>query len=144
MYDGISNSIDILSNVEGRRVIIVLSDGLDNASQNNADSILSRVESSELSIYTIGLGDTSLGANPGAGIDEANLRSIAEQSRGVYAYAPNSQSLSALYENLSNQLQNEYRLTYQTTNTVRDGVGRSLEIQIEIKGLGKPFSIRAG
>lgn len=129
MYDGLSASTDMLKGIQGRRAIIILSDGLDNSSKATADSVLGGMQSAETSVYAIGLGDPSQG-NSKAGIDEAALKNIAEKSRGSYAYAPNPADLEALYSGLSNQLQNEYQLTYTSGLTLRDGVNRALEVSI--------------
>src|SRR5574341_372997 len=69
-----------------------------------------------------------------AGIDESALRNIAEQTNGTYTYAPSPDQLAALYQGLSYQLQSEYRLTYVTSNTLRDGIARGLEVQVAAVG----------
>lgn len=130
MYDALAASIEMLGNIEGRRAIIILSDGLDNRSQRTADDILDGIEQAEISIYAIGLGDPSLGTASTAGIDEAALRAIADRSRGMYTYQPDPEGLSGLYQQLSRRLQNEYRLTYVSPNTLHDGVERAVEVQV--------------
>jgi VWFA-related protein len=130
MYDALATSIDTLGDVEGRRVVIVLSDGLDNRSQETSDSILESIQGAELSIYAIGLGDPSAGTGSTSGIDEDALRAIAEKSNGEYRYAPGPDDLTALYEQISYRLQNEYQLTYISPNSLRDGFERGLEVRI--------------
>lgn len=130
MYDALAASIYMLSGLEGRRAIIILSDGLDNRSQSAAEDILRDVEQAGTSVYTIGLGDPSVGLGSTAGIDEGALRAIAERSRGMYMYTPEPESLSELYEQLSSRLQNEYRLTYVSPNTLHDGVERGVEVRV--------------
>src|SRR5574341_1727 len=62
MYDGLGASLDMLAGAQGRRVVILLSDGLDNSSVNyTANDIIASAGGSALSIYTIGLGDQSVG-----------------------------------------------------------------------------------
>jgi Ca-activated chloride channel family protein len=128
MYDALSTSIETLGPVQGRRVVIVLSDGLDNRSQQTADSILGSIQGAEMSIYAIGLGNPAVGSN--AGIDEDALRAIAEKTNGEYRFTPSPEDLTALYQNISLQLQNEYRLTYTSPNALRDGFERGLVVQV--------------
>jgi VWFA-related protein len=130
VYDALASAVDMLGGVQGRRVIILLSDGLDNSSALALDDILARIEQEEISIYTIGLGDPAVGIGSTSGIDEAALQAIADQSRGTYAYSPDAAGLSGLYEQLSRRLQNEYRLRYISPNTLRDGVERGVEVQL--------------
>ncbi|MBN1429043.1 MAG: VWA domain-containing protein [Anaerolineae bacterium] len=130
MYDALATSIDALGSVEGRRVVIVLSDGLDNSSRQTSGTILESIQGAELSIYAIGLGDPSAGPGSTSGIDEQALRAIADKSNGAYAYAPGPDDLTALYEQISYRLQNEYRLTYTSPNALRDGFERGLEVRV--------------
>ena len=130
MYDGLAASTALLKGVEGRRAIIVLSDGLDNSSKATSADILKSMQTAETSVYAIGLGDPSQGSSQ-AGIDEAALKSIADQSRGAYAFAPDPAGLQKLYSGLSSQLQNEYELTYTSGSTLRDGVNRGLEVRLQ-------------
>src|SRR5262249_3777788 len=95
--------------------------------------VTAKAQTSELSVYTIGLGDPAQGRSQ-AGLDEAALKTIAEQTRGTYTYAPDPKNLSALYAQLSHQLQNEYHLTYVSANTLHNGVGR--DIQVQVTGAG--------
>lgn len=129
MYDAIAASVELLQGVDGRKAIVLLSDGLDNRSQQTLEGIVSGLSDAEISVYTIGLGNPALvGTN--AGIDEAALNAIAEQSRGQYIHAPNPEELSGLYQQISLRLQNEYRLTYTTSNPLRNGVARSIEVRV--------------
>jgi Ca-activated chloride channel family protein len=130
MYDALAKSINTLGGVTGRRVVILLSDGLDNRSQETADSILESIQGAELSIYTIGLGDPSAGTGSTSGIDEDALRAIAEKSRGTYSYAPGPEDLVALYQQISVRLQNEYQIAYTSPNALRDGFERGLEVRV--------------
>ncbi len=129
LYDALAASVGMLNGVEGRKAIILLSDGLDNRSQQQFQDIVDDLSSAEISVYTIGLGDPALiGTN--AGIDEARLREIAEQSRGQYLHAPDPDDLGPLYQQISSRLQNEYRITYTTSSPLRNGVARGIEVRI--------------
>jgi VWFA-related protein len=130
MYDALDTSIAQLSGVQGRKVILILSDGLDNRSQQTADTILGGLEQAETSVYAIGLGDPAIGTSSMAGINEESLRNIAERSHGSYTFAPDPSQLEAMYQQISTRLQNEYRLTYTTPSALRDGVYRGLAVQI--------------
>jgi von Willebrand factor type A domain-containing protein len=129
MYDALASSEDLLSNTQGRRAIILLSDGIDNYSRRTANDLLNGIQSAGLSIYTIGLGNPAAGNFTEAGIDETALRALADQSRGQYSYTPDPQTLSTLYGSISRELQNEYRLTYVSSNALRDGVERNIEVR---------------
>ena len=62
MYDAISNSIEILEPVSGRKAIIALTDGLDNRSINKPEDVIESIGPGGLSISTIGLGVAEQGS----------------------------------------------------------------------------------
>lgn len=128
MYNALAEAQTNLEAVTGRKSIIVLTDGLDNKSQRTADDVISAISTSGLTISTIGFGDaTSLGQ---VGLDEAGLKSLAEKTGGLYAFADDAESLSAIFQQYGQVLQSEYALTYVSPTTLRDGVNRGLTVAL--------------
>ena len=128
MYDAVFAAEEILRDVQGRKAIIAVTDGLDNSSSRNEDDVVNAIGPSGLSISTIGLGDPSTSEQPG--LDEAGLRSLAQRSGGGYSFAGDAASLSALFQMYGRELQSEYALTYTSPSTIRDGVNRNLTVSL--------------
>lgn len=128
LYDAIAKSGTYFENVQGRKAVIVVTDGMDNASKLNRDTLLKQVATAGYSIYTIGLGTKGAGYGSQDGIDEGALQDIAAASYGTYAYAPDADQLNGLYQQLSLKIQNEYRLSYLTPIALRDGVKRNIVV----------------
>ncbi len=128
MYDALVQAEAALENISGRKAIIVLSDGLDNRSQNTADSAITGVGESGVTISAIGFGDTS--ATGQFGLDEAALKSLSESTGGVYGFAIAPAELQSLYEQQGRVLQSEYQFTYISPSTLRDGVNRNLTVSL--------------
>ncbi len=133
MYDAVFAAEEILGNVQGRKAIIAVTDGLDNSSSRNEDDVVSAIGPSGLSISTIGLGDPTTSEQPG--LDEAGLRSLAQRSGGGYSFAGDATSLSALFQMYGRELQSEYALTYTSPSTIRDGVNRNLTVSLGGSGV---------
>jgi VWFA-related protein len=129
MFDALAQANQILEDYPGRKAIIVLTDGLDNQSKKTSDQVTQTIGASGLSISTIGLGNPD-NAGPYFGLDESALKSLAEQAGGVYSYANNQADLSKLYELYGRALQSEYRITYTSLSTLRDGLGRTLTVSL--------------
>jgi VWFA-related protein len=128
MYNALVEAEKNLESTNGRKSIIVMTDGLDNKSQSSADDVITGVGQSGLTISTIGFGDaTSRGQ---VGLDEAGLKSLAENTGGVYAYAEDADTLSKIYQQYGDVLQSEYALTYVSPTSLRDGVNRGLTVAI--------------
>ena len=129
MFDALVQANQILQDYSGRKAIIVLTDGLDNQSEKTSDQVVATIGDSGLSISTVGLGNPD-NAGPFFGLDESVLKSLAKQAGGVYSYASDQADLSRLYQLYGRALQSEYRLTYLSPSTLRDGVGRNLSISL--------------
>lgn len=130
LYDALHAASAMLELVSGRKAIIVITDGMNTAGQRTREETLTLVGEQGLSIYTIGLGDPSQGTETYAGIDEPTLKAIAEESGGVYTFAPKPEDLRSLYELLSLRIQNEYKLTYRSPNRLRDGTNRTVAVAV--------------
>jgi Ca-activated chloride channel family protein len=128
MYNALVEAEKNLESISGRKSIIVLSDGLDNKSQAAADDVIAGVSSGGLTISTIGFGDAA--SREQVGLDEAGLKSLAEQTGGLYAYAGDAQSLSAIFQQYGDVLQSEYAITYLSPTSLRDGVNRGLTVSL--------------
>lgn len=128
MYNALIEAEKALEGVSGRKAIIVLTDGLDNKSQSTAEDVIKGIGQSGLTISAIGFGD--VGTVGQAGLNEAALKSLAEKAGGIYGFATDSEALKGLYQKQSRMLQSEYRITYVSPSTLRDGINRSLSVSL--------------
>ena len=129
MFDALLQGVQTVSGIEGRKTIILLSDGLDNRSQGTVDDVIQAIGPEGLSISTIGLGDPKEPGN-NYGLDEPALMDLAERAGGVYGFATAPEELLALYEQRGRALQGEYSFTYISPSALRDGVNRHLTVSI--------------
>jgi len=130
MYDALERAIEYLSPNQGRKAIIVLTDGLDNRSKRSPQEIIQMIGPEGLSISTVGLGDPTQSTGAITSLNEPALEALAEEAGGAYGYANDAESLTALYEKLGRALQSEYVLTYTSPAKLRDGVNRSLSVAL--------------
>lgn len=128
MYNALLEAEKALESASGRKAIIVLTDGLDNKSQSTPEDVIAAIGESGLTISAVGFGDASTAGQ--AGLNEAALKSLAEQSGGIYGYATDAEALKGLYQQQSRALQSEYRITYVSPATLRDGVNRNLTVSL--------------
>ncbi len=128
MYNALIEAEKALEPVSGRKAIIVLTDGLDNKSQSTPEDVIAGIGQSGLTISAIGFGD--VGTVGQAGLNEAALKSLAEQAGGIYGFAADSEALKGLYQQQSRVLQSEQRITYVSPSTLRDGVNRNLTVSL--------------
>jgi VWFA-related protein len=130
LFDALVAAVQDLDGVEGRRAIIVLSDGMDNSSTHSLEDVIGGIGPAGLSIYTIGLGDPEQPAGSLARLDVESLQSLADSTGGAYAFASRGDELGALYESLAQRLQSEYAVRYQSPSALRDGLRRELTVDL--------------
>lgn len=126
LQDGIGIALDLLRNRSGRKVVVALTDGIENASRrfptaSGRAQLLSRAKTEETSIFTIGLGQD---------VRAEYLRSY-EETKGIYLFSPGPDQLQSIFEKTINLLQAEKVLEYTTSHQDRDG--SSLKLSVELK-----------
>lgn len=130
MYDALAEAVDILSEVKGRKAVVVITDGLDTLSQETPESVLEKIGPSGLSISTIGLGDPDQILERKSSLDVDALTYLAQNAGGVYRYANDQDSLSEIYQSYAVAYKSEYQLTYTSPSALRDGVNRALSVRL--------------
>lgn len=93
-----------LTSAEGKRVIILLSDGVD-GNKGAMPAALNQLKSEGIIVHTIGL----------PGCEEEYLANIAEETGGTFFPAVNTNALSAVYEEIRGFIANAYTVTYQVS-----------------------------
>ena len=130
MYDALIQAVDILESVDGRKAIIVLTDGLDNQSLAVPQEVIDRIGPAGLSISTVGMGEPGQSTAALTALDEVALRYLADNAGGLYGYANDGESLTRLYQSYAVAMQSEYVLTYTSPSQLRDGVNRALSASL--------------
>lgn len=123
LYDAIITGLYRFRNVEGRKALIVISDGEDTTSRLAYGEILSYARASRVPLYFIGIG-LGLGGDRG-------MKSLAAETGGVAYFIRNVDQLGATYEKLENELRTQYMLTYYTESSAKDSEYRTVEVKVD-------------
>lgn len=120
LYDAIAASMDRLEGIDGRRVILVFTDGADTGSRADAGSVLDRARRDDLMIYAVGLrSDYFNGARQVRSKPDSGLKRLAEETGGGYFELDNSSDLAPTFTRVAQELHSQYVLGF--TPTVLDG-----------------------
>jgi len=136
LYDALHAAYRKIGGLEGRRAIVLLSDGDDSASQIPYRRILEEARSSPVIIHTIGLG------GDGPSVRRDVLRELAEVTGGRAYFVKNSKDLGGAYEQIAAELRAQHVLSYQTSNQTWDA--RWIELRIESNRAGVQVHARKG
>jgi Ca-activated chloride channel homolog len=110
-----------------RRVLVLISDGDDNMSFESLDSTLEAAQRADVSIYTIST-NTSGFFGMASPKNDRILKRLAEETGGR-AFFPNKiDEMAVNFQEISQELRNQYSLAYRSSNRKRDGAFRSIKI----------------
>ncbi len=137
LRDAIIGSLDHLKKANrDKRVLLVVTDGEDNASHNSLEKTLREIQKTDTVIYTIGL----LGEEKRSDKTRAMkaLKQIAEASGGLAFFPESVDDVHNICEQVAHDIRNQYTLTYYPSNTKKDGTFRAVSVQvIPPRGRGK-------
>lgn len=134
LYDSILYSLDKLSEAEGRKALLVFTDGDDSRSvgQGSESSKKDAVEGakfSEVTIYTVGFsGRRAAGSR---GVNKGFLKDLAEETGGAAFFPKGIGDLNRDFEQIQDELHSQYRLAYVPSNKNLNGKWRSISVRIK-------------
>jgi VWFA-related protein len=127
LYDALSDALTRLKRVEGRRAIVVLTDGRDENNPGTApgsvrtlDDVMTLVRETDATIFAIGLG---------VKVDPLPLERLARLSGGQAYFPVEVSGLRDEYRRIVENLRRRYVVSYSSTNTARDGAWRNVQIR---------------
>jgi len=130
LYDAVAAALEHLKKGNrDKKVLIVISDGGDNASQHNRAQIMAMASQSDAIIYTIGVFDENdPDRNPRA------LKQLA-QATGGEAFLPGSvKEIFPICRQIARDIRNQYTIIYRPTNGKQDGTYRVIQVHAGTPG----------
>jgi len=137
LYDAVDLALAHLSKGErDKKVLIIISDGGDNASQHNLQSVLAEARRSNAIIYAVGLFDAQdEDRNP------AVLKRFAEETGGETFLPDAVKEVVPICERIARDIRTQYTLAYVPTNPSDAGTYRTVEVRAGAAGRGR-LSVR--
>lgn len=134
LHDAVAASLDSLQGIEGRRVILVLTDGQDSASSTGWRDALRRAIADEVMIYSIGLEVEYFdGVRQRRTSPDRSLRRLAEETGGGYFELQASDELGATFTRVSQELHSQYVIAFAPS--VRDGETHEVAVRLKRRGM---------
>ena len=135
LYDAIYLAVEQkLKHEAGRKVIVVLSDGDDNQSQTSKNEAITFAQKGDVLIYGIGVRSDAFRADFGV------LKDFAKDTGGRFFRAKaNFRELQAAFQEINQDLKNQYGIAYSPANAKQDGTFR----KIKVRCLTKSYTVKA-
>ena len=134
LYDVILRGVEMLGRQTGRRALVVFTDGEDQGSHVTLEDVERRLQASDVTLYMIG---------QGRGVTHDYLRRVMQRlttpTGGRVFTTDNIDALQGAFEELLEELSNQYLIGYQPTYTTRDDSWHEIKVEVE----GQALNIRA-
>jgi len=139
LYDAIYLAADEkLKGEVGRKVIVVITDGVDQGSRKTRNQAIEAAQKSDAVIYSIDYSDPGaygFGFGFGGGGGEAELRKMSDETGGRVYKVDRKHTLEQVFKELQDEMRSQYSIAYTPTNEVKDGGYRHLEVRLANKDL---------
>ena len=118
LWDAVAASLDELKTVEGRRVILVFTDGDDTSSRIGLGTVIDRARAEEVMVYAIGLESNYIGGPGGQRVrtrPDSGLRKVADETGGGYFELKKSSELAPTFTKVAQELHSQYGIGFAPT-----------------------------
>jgi VWFA-related protein len=115
-----------------KKVLIVISDGGDNASTRKLPEVLKTAEQSSALVYTVGIfDDDDADRNPDV------LRRLARATGGEAFFPRKLEDVVSICESIAHDIRNQYTIGYVSNNEEKAGALRTIRVTAQAPGSGK-------
>ena len=128
LYDAIGVYLDGASNQDGRKIMVLYTDGGDTQSSLSLGDLTKLLKASDVTVYAIG----ALEKQPQRAqlIQRALLADIAETTGGTAFFPSRVKDLDRIYEQVLGEVRAQYTIGYLSTNEKADGSWRKVDVKI--------------
>jgi Ca-activated chloride channel family protein len=128
LYDAIGVYLDGAAVQDGRKVMVLYTDGGDTKSRLDLDELMKLLKASDVTVYAIG----ALRNQPpfAQAAPRAILSDIAEATGGAAFFPGSAKDLDRIYEQVLGEVRAQYTIGYLSANEKTDGAWRKLEVKI--------------
>ncbi|MCC6861719.1 MAG: VWA domain-containing protein [Bryobacterales bacterium] len=141
LYDAITDVAQRMSDIEGRKAIVLISSGVDTFSKITFDKTRKILQNAGVPIYAIGLMQALREWYDARGYMDSisrldflqadnQLRTFTRETGGFAFFPRFYGEFPSIFGQISQALRNQYLLTYHPTNQVKDGKFRKIKVEL--------------
>jgi VWFA-related protein len=124
--DALADGVRLLDGIEGRRAIILITDGYDENSVRDPAEVITAAETAHVTIYCVGVGGV-------AGVSFAGdrtMRALAQRTGGRAFFPRRDQDVTLAASDVISDAHSRYLLFYTPENQRKDGLWRSITVEV--------------
>ena len=135
LYDAVDESIERLEPMDGRKVVLVFTDGDDTAStKSNLNKVMDRARAKDVMVYAVGLVNTYFdGQKQTTSKPDRGLKKLAEDTGGGYFELKRTADLGETFTRVAQELHSQYVLGFSPETL--DGKVHKLEVRVKKGGM---------
>jgi Ca-activated chloride channel family protein len=128
LFDALAVYLDGTIDLEGRKVLVLYTDGGDTRSAVTFAEALGMLKATDVTVYTIGFLEhqpSSLRAP-----QKMQLMQVAEVTGGQAFFPLSTRTLGSIFDKIVAQVRAQYNLGFTSSNARKDGTWRKLEVRL--------------
>jgi len=141
LYDALYLGARSLNSRQGRKVIVVITDGGDTVSQVDYKEAVRAAQEAEAIVYSIIVVPIEASAGRDTGGEHALIQ-ISEDTGGKYFYATSVPELDEAFRQISDELRTQYLLAYYPSRRLSDSSFRRIEVKVTGVAARPALSVR--
>jgi len=136
LYDAIYlAATEKLRSEVGRKVIVVITDGVDQGSRLTRNEAVEAAQKADAVIYSIDYSDPRAYGPFGGGGGEGELRKMSDETGGHVYKVDRKHTLEDVFKELQDEMRSQYSIGYTPVNGVKDGSYRHVDVRLANKDL---------
>ena len=152
LYDALVDTAERMTEIEGRKAIVLLSTGVDTFSKLTFDKTRKALQNAGVPIYGIGLMQTMRELmdaygymGPIARLDflqaDNQMKTFAKETGGASFFPRFYGEFPGIFRAISDSLRNQYTMTYKPSNQTRDGKFRKIKVELVNPATNEPLKV---
>ena len=131
LYDAVATFLERVYDLDGRKTLVMFSDGVDTRSTLGIREVFEMVKLSNVTVHSIHFTAGSRNANR---LFEQGrfLRRLAKETGGSYAVGRSLEQIDEFYDKILEELFSQYSLGYVSSNPKRDGKYRKIKVEVSV------------
>ncbi len=141
LYDAIYLGAEALERRQGRKVMVVITDGGDTVSRVDYKEALRSAQEAEALVYSVIVVPIEASAGRDTGGEHALIQ-LSADTGGKYFYATSLPQLDDAFQKISDELRTQYLLAYYPSQRFSDSEFRRIQVMVNGASLGTGFTVR--
>jgi Ca-activated chloride channel family protein len=141
LYDALFLGSEALEPRQGRKVMVVITDGGDTMSKVNYQEAVREAETAEAILYSIIIVPIEASAGRDTGGEHALIQ-LSADTGGKYFYASSLAQLDEAFRQISDELRTQYLLAYYPSQRLADSDFRRIEVKVTGAPSDSGFQVR--